>query len=126
MKKLTLTLSLLLLANVSFADTQQTFYEEIPLQVNSIDPTREYDPFTQNIVQAPSITLDSLTLRFATPCDDCVLSIINEEGNIAYTESISEGTTSITLPSYLSGLYRIQIKYGAYYFEGNIFISTPN
>lgn len=126
MKKLTLTLSLLLLANVSFADTQQAFYEEIPLQVSIVDPTLEHEPIMLNLVQAPSITLDGLTLRFATPCDDCVLSIINEEGNIAYTESIPEGTTSITLPSYLSGLYYIQIKYGSYYFEGNIFINTPD
>lgn len=120
MKKLTLTLSLLLFVGVSIADTQQVSFEEIPLQIGITDSTHEHEPVMLSLAQIPSIALNGHTLKFATSCDDCILSIVDEVGNIEFETFILKGTKSITLPSCLSGHYYIQITSGAYFFWGNI------
>ena len=46
--------------------------------------------------------------------------LFDENENVVYTTMIPVGTSTLVLPSYLSGNYRIEIIPGAIYFWGNI------
>ncbi len=89
----------------------------VPLQVGYEDPfTEQGGPHRGPVV--PEVSIDSYTLFFITPCDGCLLRIINEDGCIEYSTVIPSGTTSLVLPSYLSGDYELQIISGSYIFYG--------
>ncbi len=70
----------------------------------------------------PEIGIEDYALTFYTPCDGCVLRLLDENDNVVYSTVIPTGTTSIVLPSYLSGNYEIQIVQGNIYFYGNIYL----
>ena len=93
--------------------------ESIPLQVDYIDPTKELKPH-KSPIPMPEISLDDHTLYFDTPCDGCTLNIVDENDVVVYTLVIPTGTTSLVLPSTLSGDYTIQIIRGNYLFYGTI------
>lgn len=71
-------------------------------------------------VSIPHIGIEGYTLTFYTPCDGCTLRLSDENDNVVYTTVIPVGATSLVLPSYLSGDYRIEIIQGAIYFWGII------
>lgn len=68
----------------------------------------------------PKVDLEGYTLTFYTPCDGCVLRLIDENDVVVYSTVIPTGATSLVLPSYLSGEYEIQIVQGNIYFYGYI------
>ena len=70
----------------------------------------------------PEIGIEDYTLTFYTPCDGSVLRLLDENDNVVYSTVIPTGTTSLVLPSYLSGSYEIQIVQGNIYFYGNIYL----
>lgn len=102
----------------SFAQTENT--EPIPLQVTDIDPTIIKDGPHKSPVQVPEVSLDDHTLYFFTPCDGCVLNIVDGSGALVYTLVIPAGTTSLELPATLTGDYELQIIRGNYCFWGEI------
>jgi hypothetical protein len=102
----------------SFAQTGNT--EPIPLQVSDIDPTSQHGDTHKSPILIPSISLDDHTLYFFTPCDGCVLNIVDGSGALVYTLVIPAGTTSLELPATLTGDYELQIIRGNYCFWGEI------
>lgn len=68
----------------------------------------------------PEISLEDHTLYFYTPCDGCTLRLLDENDNVVYSTVIATGTTSLVLPSTLSGEYEIQIIQGNICFYGYI------
>ena len=68
----------------------------------------------------PNVDIDGYTLTFYTPCNGCVLRLIDENDVVVYSTVIPTGATSLVLPSYLSGDYEIQIVRGNFYFYGYI------
>lgn len=92
---------------------------EVPLEVSKINPTVPDDPH-KGPVQVPEVSLDGHTLYFFTPCDGCTLNIVDENDDVVYTLLIPCGTTSLALPSDLSGEYELQIIRGNYCFWGTI------
>lgn len=102
----------------SFAQVGNT--EPIPLQITGVDPTIGQDKPHKGPIQVPEISLDDHTLYFFTPCDGCVLNLVDENDDVAYTLVIPAGTTSLVLPSNLSGEYELQIIRGNYCFWGMI------
>ena len=48
-------------------------------------------------------------LTFETPCDGCVLQLVDENEDVVYTTIIPAGTTTLALPSDLEGTYELQI-----------------
>ena len=71
-------------------------------------------------VAIPEIKIDGYTLLFMTPCDNCVLRLLDEDGAVVYTTIVPNNASSLVLPSCLSGEYEIQIIQGALYFWGFI------
>lgn len=106
-----------LMATTSIA---QNAGEEIDFQVEWSDPTNNHEPVGRGPVLIPSVSLESHTLYFVTPCDGCTLRLLDENGVVVYSTVIPTGTTSLVLPSYLSGEYEIQIIQGNICFYGYI------
>ena len=93
--------------------------EPILLQASDIDPTKELEPH-KSPIPMPEISLENHTLYFETPCDGCTLNIVDENDVVVYTLVIPTGTTSLVLPSTLSGMYELQIICGYYLFYGTL------
>ncbi len=68
----------------------------------------------------PHVGINGYSLIFYTPCDGCTLRLSDENDNVVYTTVIPVGTTTLVLPSYLSGEYKIEIIQGIYCFWGYI------
>lgn len=119
MKKVILSLVLLLLASFGQAGVHSV-WNQLYLQVKIVDPTPHSDPIKRSPVVIPSLYLEGYTLQFETPCDCCTLKLVNEDGDVEYSIVIPEGTTSITLPLYLSGEYELQIIRGQFCFYGYV------
>ncbi len=96
--------------------------DEIDLEVDIFDPTGSYEPPQKGPILVPSVSLDGHTLYFATSCDGCTLRLLDENNIVVHSTVIPSGTTSLVLPSYLSGEYEIQIIQGNYYFWGYIIL----
>lgn len=92
----------------------------VVLDVYIEDPTEILNPRPKSPIIPPSVSLDDHILYFDTPCDGCTLNIVDENDLVVYTTVIPTGTTSLVLPSTLSGEYIIEIIRGNYCFWGLI------
>lgn len=119
MKKIILMLCMLLSIGVSIANTQRVC-GTVPLQVSITDPTQGHKPPQRGPVVTPSINLEGYTLFFETPCDGSILRLLDENRDVVYSTVIPDSAVSLVLPSYLSGMYEIQIIQGDVYFWGYI------
>ena len=111
---LLLTLALLPLSSVS------VMARTINFNVGYEDPQNPKDDDKRTLTLVPEVDLEDYTLTFYTPCDGCVLRLVDENDNVVYSTVIPTGTTSLVLPSYLSGNYEIQIIQGNLCFWGYI------
>ena len=111
---LVLLLALLPLSNVHI------MAQPIDFGVGYEDPANPMDDDPRSPILIPKVDLEGYTLTFYTPCDGCVLRLIDENDVVVYSTVIPTGATSLVLPSYLSGEYEIQIVQGNIYFYGYI------
>lgn len=81
----------------------------VPLQVTDIDPSIIKDGQQRTPNQIPKLSLDGHTLYFDTPCDGCLLRIIDEDNYVVYSVVVTIGATTLQLPGYLSGDYELQL-----------------
>ncbi len=95
---------------------------DIPLQVGYEDPINGDDGQHKGSVLIPSVSLDDYSLIFNTPCDGYTLRLLDENGVVVYSVVIPTGTTSIVLPSCLSGDYKIELQMGYWKFTGYIML----
>ena len=121
MKRIILGLALILASSFSGVMAQEVG-DEIDLEAGIVDPTGSYEPPQKGPVLVPSVSLEGHTLYFATSCDGCTLRLLDENDVVVYSTIIPTGTTSLVLPSYLSGEYEIQIIQGNIYFWGYIYL----
>ncbi|MBR0262366.1 MAG: hypothetical protein IJQ60_00610 [Prevotella sp.] len=91
---------------------------DINLGVRYVDPEQGENGSQRLPVLIPHVGIDDYTLIFYTPCDGCILRLLDENENVAFTTVIPDGTTSLILPSYLSGDYQLQIVSGYLCFYG--------
>ncbi len=96
--------------------------EDVDLQVGYEDPDDGNDGQQKGPVLIPYVCIDGYSLSFITPCDGCTLRLLDENDIVVYSTVIPTGTTSLMLPSYLSGEYEIQIIRGNIYFYGYIIL----
>jgi len=121
MKRIILGLALVLASSFGGVMAQEVG-DEIDFEVELVDPTENHEPIEKGPVLVPSVSLDGYTLYFATSCDGCILRLLDENDVVLYSTVIPTGTTSLVLPSYLSGEYKIQIIQGNYCFWGYIYL----
>lgn len=113
---ISLLAAMLTLGNLSvYADP-----ELIVLEVGIEDPEHGDSSQQKTPITVPDISLEDHTLYFYTPCDGCTLRLLDENDNVVYSTVIATGTTSLVLPSTLSGEYEIQIIQGNICFYGYI------
>lgn len=109
----------LLMGMLSFANVS-VYADSVDLQVGYEDPDYGDDGQHKGPVLIPDVCLDDYSLSFNTPCDGCTLRLLDENDVVVYSTIIPTGTTSLVLPSYLSGEYEIQIIRGNICFYGYI------
>ena len=107
----------LLLTSISVSAKQPT---DINLEAGYVDPEDEGGDPHRSPILIPEVGIDNYTLTFYTPCDGCTLRLLDENDNIAFVTMIPVGSTTLVLPSYLSGEYQIQIISGNICFKGYI------
>ena len=93
---------------------------DINLEAGYVDPDEGENGSPRSPILTPHVGIDDYTLTFYTPCDGCTLHLLDENDNIAFVTVIPIGTTTLVLPSYLSGTYQIQIISGNICFWGYI------
>ena len=96
----------------------------IDLGVGVVDPENGSLGGQKIPITIPEISLEDHTLFFYTPCDGCTLRLLDENENVVFSTVITTGTTSLVLPSTLSGEYEIQIIQGNICFYGYIDLNT--
>ena len=94
--------------------------DDIDLEVGYDDPENGLNDDPKSPILIPHVSIDGYTLYFYTPCDGCVLRLSDENDNVVYSTVIPTGATTLVLPSYLSGIYKIEIIQGFYCFWGYI------
>jgi hypothetical protein len=94
----------------------------IPLQVAYEDPNYGLDGQHKGSVPIPNISQDDYSLIFNTPCDGYTLRLLDEDGFVIYSVVIPMDTTSLVLPSWLSGDYKIELQMGYWKFTGYIML----
>lgn len=92
----------------------------VVLQVGYIDPNNGDGGQQKSPILVPEISLDGYSIIFDTPCDGCTFRLVDENNNVVYSTVIPTGTTSLVLPSSLSGEYEIQIVQSNIIFWGFI------
>ncbi len=111
---ITLVMTMLSLSNVRVSAVPL----RVLFQVSIIDPEITQNDPHRTPIQPPLIYIEDGTLTFATPCEGCELSLVNAEDEVEYTTVISSST--LELPSNLSGTYLLEIICGNYVFLGEI------
>lgn len=94
---------------------------EIEWIVEAVDPVAGGLPVPKSPTDPPQATLDGHVLTFTTSHADFVLTLLDEDGDEAYTVFVPAATTTVVLPSTLTGLFELQLyPGGSYYFSGDI------
>lgn len=119
-KRLLLLLMIMALLPLSSVSVNAENPDDIELEAGYVDPNEPLDPDHRSPIIVPHVGINGFSLIFYTSCDGCILRLLDENENVIYTTMIPVGTSTLVLPSYLSGNYRIEIIPGTIYFWGNI------
>lgn len=92
----------------------------LELNVGRTKPTNPLDPHPKSPIQIPLVYQDGNELAFATPCAGCTLQLVDANDNVVYETEVTAGTTTIYLPTNLSGTYELRLIYGDIYFYADI------
>lgn len=77
--------------------------------------------FPRTPTGVPNVSQDGHILYFSNVGFNYTLFLLNDDDEIVYFTTVSTSTTSLVLPSYLSGNYTIGLYPGGnYYYEGVI------
>lgn len=90
----------------------------VQLQVRIDDPIENQPNDPKSPILIPEVSIDDYTLTFDASCLGCELRLLDEDGALVYSTTITSNT--LVLPAYLSGEYEIQIISGIYCFYGDI------
>ena len=94
------------------------FSSEVSLEVRIEDPNNDKPPYPKTPILVPEVSIEDYTLTFDASCLGCELRLLDENGVMVYSSTITSST--LVLPSYLSGDYELQIISGIYCFYGYI------
>lgn len=115
MKKL-----ILLFMSAFMISTNLFAWERITLSVVSEPDIRPIgNGHAKSPIQPPAVYLEDYTLTFSAFEEDCVIKLL-DEGEVIYEVDIPAGSTSVILPSTLSGEYTLQLFKGNWVFSGEI------
>jgi len=121
-KRILCLLSIVSMLFMFHADLFAAPGDPIPFNTGYVDPTLGGPDGHKSPVLAPTVYIDGNVLTFETPCDGCLLQLVDEDDDVVYSILIPVGTTSLVLPSTLSGTFELQIIDGntLYYADINL------
>lgn len=121
MKKKRFLVIVVMLAFLSISGLQvNASVREVQLQVRIDDPSDDQPAGPRTPILIPEVGIEDYTLYFDTPCDGCILRVVNEMGVVEFTTVIPDDADELILPSYLSGEYELQIIHDNLCFYGVI------
>ena len=116
MKKL-----LMIMFGAFLLSTSVPAQELIPFTVNVIG-NNDYEPigngFPKTPIEVPKVYIDDYTLLFETNHPEYILNIKDENNDVVYSTVVPSTQTQVTLPSTLSGNYKIHLVMGNWLFAG--------
>ena len=118
MRKRTIIILTVISALLLWPSVNINAISEIPLEATYIDPTHDQGDPHRGPVLVPEVSIEGYTLFFGTPCDGSVLRLLDEDGYVVYSTVIPTGTTTLPLPTTLSGDYELQIIRDGWCFYG--------
>ena len=118
MKKMNLFLCVLVTLLTFHATPLSAIGLRIPFTRGYVNPTKPRPH--KSPVLAPTVYIDGNVLTFETPCDGCVLQLVDENDDVVYTTIIPAGATTLALPSDLEGTFELQIIDGEWMFYADI------
>lgn len=86
---------------------------ELPLTTSKVDESSVGNHVPRVPAKQLSISIDGTNLYLYGQFNDITLSLIGDDG-AEYTENLSAGAYVVSLPSYLSGIYELQLDDGVY------------
>lgn len=94
----------------------------VPLTVGIDDPTTVIPPLGKGPGQVPNLWQEGYQLQFETDHPVYTFTLLDETDSVVFTTVVSTTVTSIMLPSYLTGTYKILLEEAGcnYYFYGYI------
>lgn len=121
MKKLLLLLAVLC-CSFSFANAQGIMQLEFSVEIYKPVGTGPGHPKSPELPpDAPNATLDGNVLTFTSSHEDYMLTLLDEDGEVAYQTSVPSSVSIVVLPTTLSGDFELQLDYGGdYYFYCDI------
>ncbi len=116
MKKIFLLVSLLAVAGIKMMASLQECDQNIGFTVGIVEPSDSHGGHPRTPVACPNVTQEGHALYFNVGYD-LTLLLLDEDGEEAYTTFAPAGTTTVVLPSTLSGEYELQLlPGGSFYF----------
>lgn len=121
MKKLFLAVLLLIGSSIVTKAHQESIIK-VELRVQNDKPITNGIPVPKSPVIPPDVYLDDHTLYIGCIVDDFTIQLIDDTNAVVYSAFVLNGTTTIVLPSTLTGEYELSIipNNGIYYFNGDI------
>lgn len=121
MKKIYLTISLLCLFSMnSMADDPNG--EPINFGVGgnggggTFDPTNGSDPIGRSPIVRPNVSIEDHVLYFNNSHPDYTLTLLDEDGFVAYQAFVPAGVSVVVLPATLSGEFELRLDFGSTYY----------
>ncbi len=88
----------------------------VDLNLGYVDPKDGESGQQRGSITIPEVAIENYTFSFITPCYGFTLRLLDENDNVVFNTIIISST--LALPSTLSGDYRIEIISGNYCFWG--------
>ena len=82
----------------------------VSLEIGYEDPLNDQDNPHKNPPFVPSVIQDDYEIRFLEIHPYYSLCIVDEDDEVVYSVAVWSFTTSVVLPSWLSGDYEIQLR----------------
>jgi len=94
----------------------------VPLSVNIDDDEKPLGHgHGRSAIEVPLVYIEDYTLSFSSTFEDEVLiTLLDENENVVYTDWLVPGQTSLVFPDTLSGEYTICLTIGSIYYIGVI------
>ena len=113
----TLVACLLFFGGVSNVSAQEPEEEEIEF---GIDYTQSDPGHSKTPVLIPTLWQNANLLDFHGPHADYVLRIVDSTNAVVYSTPVPSSQTQVWLPTYLVGIYRIELLWNGLVFYGYI------
>lgn len=119
MKKIYLLLVALLMS-CTIANAQDVMSQQIHLTCEGFHDGSVGHSGPKSPIVPPTVYLEDNTLSFVPDHPEYVLYIKDEDEEVVYSTVVTSAETQVTLPTYLTGSYKIELVMGNWLFTGYI------